>query len=81
MSDEAKVKQQVLDIENAKKQRQSLTDEASQKISLLQTKVMIGRTLMDTEKQTLNIWLEYIDQLNLVDVSIAPDINWPEKPA
>jgi len=80
MSDEAKVQQQALDVANAEKQRQSLIDEATQIISLLQTKVMIGRTLMDTEKQTLNIWLDYIDQLNLVNVSVAPDINWPEKP-
>ena len=81
MSDAAKAQQQAQDVANAEKQRRSLIDEATQKISLLQTKVMIGRALLDIEKQTLNIWLDYIDQLNLVDVSAAPGINWPVEPA
>lgn len=80
MSDAAKAQQQAQDIANAVRQRQTLTEEATQKISLLQTKVMIGRALLDNEKQTLNVWLDYIDQLNLVDVSAAPDISWPVKP-
>ncbi|MBY4840973.1 MULTISPECIES: tail fiber assembly protein [unclassified Pantoea] len=80
MSDAAKAQQQAQDIANAERQRQTLTEEATQKISLLQTKVMIGRALLDNEKQTLNIWLDYIDQLNLVDVSAAPGISWPLKP-
>lgn len=80
MSDAAKAQQQTQDIANAERQRQTLTEEATQKISLLQTKVMIGRALLETEKQTLNIWLDYIDQLTLVDVSAAPEINWPSKP-
>jgi len=80
MSDAAKAQQQAQDIANAERQRQTLTEEATQKISLLQTKVMIGRALLDNEKQTLNIWLDYIDQLNLVEVSAAPGISWPLKP-
>ncbi|WP_455844606.1 tail fiber assembly protein [Pantoea agglomerans] len=80
MSDAAKAQQQAQDIANAERQRQTLTDEATQKISLLQTKVMIGRSLLDSEKQTLNTWLDYIDQLNLINVSAADNISWPRKP-
>lgn len=35
----------------------------------------------DTEKEQLLIWKKYRVQLNRVDTSTAPDIEWPEMPS
>ncbi|ELM8828268.1 tail fiber assembly protein, partial [Escherichia coli] len=36
--------------------------------------------LTDDEKAQYNEWLDYLDALESVDISSAPDINWPESP-
>ena len=43
-------------------------------------KAAMGR-LKDTEKAQYNAWLDYLDALEAVDTSKAPDITWPEIPA
>ena len=43
-------------------------------------KAAMGR-LKDTEKAQYNLWLDYLDELEAVDTSTAPDIIWPEAPA
>lgn len=42
-------------------------------------KAAIGR-LKDAEKAQYNLWLDYLDALEVVDTSSAPDINWPAAP-
>ena len=42
-------------------------------------KAAMGR-LKDSEKIQYNLWLDYLDALEAVDTSSAPDINWPESP-
>ena len=42
-------------------------------------KAAMGR-LKDTEKDQYNLWLDYLDALETVDTSSAPDINWPASP-
>ncbi|HAN8704343.1 TPA: tail fiber assembly protein [Escherichia coli] len=42
-------------------------------------KAAMGR-LKDTEKEQYNLWLDYLDALEAVDTSSAPDINWPLSP-
>lgn len=37
--------------------------------------------LSDDEKAAFNTWLDYLDALDAVDISAAPNIHWPEKPA
>ncbi|HBC7444563.1 TPA: tail fiber assembly protein, partial [Morganella morganii] len=44
-----------------------------------QTKLALGR-ISDNEKARLNAWLDYLDELEAVDVFTAPDIIWPVKP-
>lgn len=36
--------------------------------------------LSDTEKAQYSLWLDYLDALEAVDTSSAPDINWPVPP-
>lgn len=43
-------------------------------------KAAMGR-LTDTEKSLYNTWLDYLDALNAVDTTTAPDITWPQTPA
>ena len=43
-------------------------------------KAAMGR-LKDAEKAQYNAWLDYLDALEAVDTSKAPDITWPEIPA
>ncbi len=42
-------------------------------------KAAIGRLKGDDLAQ-YNLWLDYLDALEAVDTSNAPDINWPERP-
>ncbi|WP_141036406.1 tail fiber assembly protein, partial [Escherichia coli] len=43
-------------------------------------KAAIGRVKAD-ELEQYNLWLDYLDTLELVDTSSAPDIEWPTPPA
>lgn len=53
--------------------------EATQAITIWQTKLLMGRKLTDKETASLNLWMDYIDALAQVDTSkYYPD--WPEKP-
>ncbi|MEM8257738.1 tail fiber assembly protein [Morganella morganii] len=66
-------------IEQAEEQKQSLIAEVNTETQMLQTKLALGR-IKDDEKARLNAWLDYLDELEAVDVSTAPDIIWPVKP-
>lgn len=65
----------------AERQRQVLIDKAMQSIGVIQLKLQAGRKLTPAETIKLNATLDYIDVVTATDTSIAPDINWPERPA
>lgn len=67
-------------VDAAEAQRQSLIDTAMASISLIQLKLQAGRKLTQAETTRLNTVLDYIDALELVDISGAPDVIWPELP-
>jgi len=64
----------------ADQDRQYRMNVASDTISIWQTKLLLGR-LSDGDKVKLNSWLDYIDALNDLDTTKAPDITWPDVPA
>lgn len=66
-------------IAKAEYDKQALITEVQAETQLLQTKLALGRITPD-EKVRLNAWLDYLDELEAVDVSTAPDIIWPVKP-
>ncbi len=68
-------------VEAAEAQRQSLIDAAMASISLIQLKLQAGRKLTQAETTRLNAVLDYLDALEMVDTSSAPDIEWPTPPA
>lgn len=75
--------QAVVDQQNAESisaMKQTLMDEASLKISILQDAVDLDMAT-DDEKAQLTAWKKYRVLLNRVDTSTAPDITWPDVPA
>lgn len=62
----------------AEQQKQLLTVQANAYMNSKQWpgKAAMGR-LTDSEKAQYNAWLDYLDTLEIVDTSTAPDINWP----
>ncbi|HBL6944015.1 TPA: tail fiber assembly protein [Morganella morganii] len=66
-------------IEQAETQKQYLIAEVHAETQMLQTKLALKRIKPD-ELELLNAWLDYLDLLEAVDTSTAPDIDWPQKP-
>lgn len=65
--------------QQAKDQRDRLLSEAREKIVVPQTKLMAGRTLTEAQLNELNAWLDYVDALEAVDISVMP-VSFPEAP-
>lgn len=63
-------------IAQAEQHKQQLISEAQQSISLLQTKLLMGRVLSDAEKQKVNTVLDYIDEVEAINTSSIP-VNFP----
>lgn len=66
-------------IEEAEQKKSALLAEAQSTISLWQTELQLG-IISDDDKASLIAWMRYIQALNAVDTSTAPDIEWPVKP-
>ena len=69
-------------IEITESERQLLINQANEYMNSKQWpgKAAIGR-LKGDELVQYNLWLDYLDALELVDTSGAPDIEWPTPPA
>ncbi|EEV0101644.1 tail fiber assembly protein [Enterobacter cloacae complex sp. ECC445] len=63
----------------AEQQKSAFLAEAQSTISLWQTELQLG-IISDDDKASLIAWMKYIQALNAVDTSTAPDIEWPVKP-
>ncbi|EGG1127657.1 tail fiber assembly protein [Escherichia coli] len=63
-------------------EKQSRIDQTNAYINSKQWpgKAAIGR-LKGDELAQYNLWLDYLDALEAVDTTIAPDIKWPTPPA
>nr|CBA75229.1 phage tail fiber assembly protein [Arsenophonus nasoniae] len=66
-------------INTANEKKLQLINEAEQIINPLERKVRLGMG-NDIDASTLREWEIYSVKLNDIDTSIAPDIDWPEKP-
>lgn len=73
--------QHAANIAAAEVDKQSKIDQANDYMNSKQWpgKAAMGR-LKAIEKEQYNLWLDYLDALEAVDTSSAPDINWPESP-
>ncbi|WP_240100564.1 tail fiber assembly protein [Escherichia coli] len=68
-------------IQQAETERQLLLNQTNEYMNSKQWpgKAAIGR-LKGEELALYNLWLDYLDALELVDTSSAPDIEWPTPP-
>lgn len=66
-------------IEQAEAQKQYLIAEVHTETEILRAKLALKR-IKPAELELLNAWLDYLDLLEAVDTSTAPDIDWPQKP-
>ncbi|EHQ8968456.1 tail fiber assembly protein [Escherichia coli] len=68
-------------IDSATREKQRRIDDANEYMNNKQWpgKAAIGRMNAE-ELREYNLWLDYHDALNSIDVSMAPAINWPEPP-
>ena len=66
-------------IAEAVAQKQALIADASQKTQLWQTQLMLG-IITEEDKAGLKEWMLYVQKVQAVDISTAPDIAWPVKP-
>ncbi|AYN29718.1 phage tail protein [Buttiauxella sp. 3AFRM03] len=66
--------------QQAEDERARLISDAKGKIVVSQTKLVLGRTLTDKQTTSLNMWLDYIDALEELDLTES-SINWPPFPA
>ena len=68
-------------VQKAEILKQALISDANNYIDSNQwpSKLALGR-LSDVDKQSFNEWLDYLDALEAVDISAAPDVNWPSRP-
>lgn len=67
-------------VEQAAEKKRYLIAEVESETAMLRAKLALGRINKD-ETASLNAWLDYLDKLDAVDTSTAPDINWPQQPA
>lgn len=66
-------------VAQAEQEKNQRLDEANKAITDLQDAIDVGLAL-DGDAEKLQEWKKYRVLLNRVDTSLAPDIDWPEKP-
>lgn len=66
-------------IREAEQKKNVLLTQAQNMISLWQTALQLG-ILSEDDKTSLMAWMSYIQTLNVIDTSTAPDIKWPDMP-
>ncbi|WP_338156941.1 tail fiber assembly protein [Pantoea allii] len=73
------VKKHEADIASAEKHRQSLLDNIEKTTSDWRIELLLG-DISDNDKSQLSAWMAYKSAVKAVDVSTAPDVNWPVLP-
>lgn len=74
-------------IEKAEFQRQNLLDVSNSRVAFWKMKLLVGRSLTDAQKQSLNEWLDYMEELELMDFSVLKgkdsydSLEWPKQPS
>lgn len=69
----------VLTVENAKAIKSALLAEANTNTQPWQTQLLLG-IISEEDKISLTNWMIYYKKVQEIDISVAPNISWPEKP-
>ncbi|MGF6474771.1 hypothetical protein ABIE06_001584 [Pantoea dispersa] len=71
--------QQDADVKIAARQKSELISEANGITQAWQTQLLLG-IITDADKAMLTRWMKYIQAVQAVDITDAPEIIWPVKP-
>lgn len=71
--------QQASEVSTALKTKAALISEANSTTQAWQTQLLLG-IITDTDKAALTKWMTYVQAVQSVDTSAAPNITWPVKP-
>lgn len=63
----------------AERKRQTLLAQANEITADWRTELELGM-IDDDDKVKLTAWMKYIKAVKAVDISTAPDVNWPVRP-
>jgi hypothetical protein len=74
------VEEKAAAIKEAQERQAALIAEANAITQAWQTQLLLG-IITDADKAALTAWMKYIQRVQAVDVSEAPDNDWPVKPA
>ncbi|MVT83199.1 tail fiber assembly protein [Pantoea agglomerans] len=66
-------------IKEAREQQAALISEVTRITQAWQTQLRLDM-ITDTDKASLMAWMKYIQDVQAVNISKAPDINWPKRP-
>ncbi len=67
-------------VAEASRHKAELIRQANSTTQAWQTQLSLG-IITDADKASLTVWMQYIQMVQAVDVSAAPDISWPQMPA
>jgi hypothetical protein len=67
-------------VAEAARHKAELISQANSATQAWQTQLSLG-IITDADKALLTVWMKYIQMVQAVDVSTAPDISWPQMPA
>lgn len=67
-------------VAEASRHKAELIRQANSTTQAWQTQLSLG-IITETDRASLTMWMKYIQMLQAVDVSSAPDISWPQEPA
>ncbi|WP_370557802.1 tail fiber assembly protein [Edwardsiella tarda] len=67
-------------IQEAAQKKNELLSEVETVTKLWQTQLALG-IITETDKEKLTEWMRYAQQIDNINVGLAPDITWPSKPA
>lgn len=67
-------------VAEAARHRAELISQANSMTQAWQTQLSLG-IITETDRASLTVWMKYIQMVQTVDVSTAPDISWPQEPA
>jgi hypothetical protein len=70
----------VANVAEAARHKAELISQANSTTQAWQTQLSLG-IITETDRASLTVWMKYIQMVQTVDVSAAPDISWPQMPA
>lgn len=79
MSEEAMIQKKNDEVNIATEKKRQLISEINSQTQLLQTQLILG-LISENDKALLIDWMNYLKDIQAVDVSTAPDIIWPASP-